>query len=190
MSRPTGGGFRCAPEASRYLPCRWPRCSRHCFRSTGWKAMSGMPTRRWCAPMRMRAGLVELRSSLLDAQTADFGLPGHRRDRAFSTLYDASRRTIDQTLSQHLPPRWAATRRVRRRSPRSNGSRPKRCGSWSSCATRVRGHSATESLKDRERAVMGDLQASVALLSEYQETAVHTGTAMSATRRASGCSAR
>ena len=116
----------------------------------------------------MRADLVELRSSLLDAQTAISGYlaTGEKR---FLTLYDASRQTIDQTLPRSLPPRWAATRRERRRSPRSNDSRPTRCGSWNSCATRVRGHSRSGARWIARRAVMGDLQARVALLSEYQE---------------------
>ena len=47
----------------------------------------------------MRAGLVELRSSLLDAQTALSGYLATAEPH-FLTVYEASRRKIDQTLSQ------------------------------------------------------------------------------------------
>src|ERR1035437_4077881 len=47
----------------------------------------------------MRGDLVDLRSSLLDTQTAVWGYlaTGERR---FLTIYDASRQSIDQTLSR------------------------------------------------------------------------------------------
>ena len=85
----------------------------------------------------LRAELVELRSSLLDAHTAVSGYlaTGEKR---FLTLYDASRRTIDQTLSQHGRAGERQPGGQRKRSPRSNASRPKRRKSWTSCATRVR----------------------------------------------------
>src|ERR1035437_6816174 len=51
----------------------------------------------------MRGDLVDLRSSLLDTQTAVWGYlaTGEKR---FLTIYDASRQAIDQTMSRGAPP--------------------------------------------------------------------------------------
>jgi PAS domain S-box-containing protein len=114
----------------------------------------------------MRSGLVELRSSLQDAQTAISGYlaTGEKR---FLTLFDTSRHTIDQTLSRISAQvgdaqgtaaltgiqRLAADeirilQQLRDQSPRN---------------------AATESLDQRGRTVMSDLQGRVSLLSANQE---------------------
>ena len=115
----------------------------------------------------MRAELVELHSSLLDAQAAVAGYlaTGERR---FLTLYDSSRQAIDQTLLRTAaqvsgdPKGIAPLAEIQRLTAEEvrileelRNLRPRQ--------------SAVEALRDRDRTVMGDLQARVALLSEYQE---------------------
>ena len=115
----------------------------------------------------MRSPLVELRSSLQDAQTAisAYLATGEKR---FLTLFDTSRQTIDQTLSRISaqtgsdPPGTEALTGIQRLAAdeirileqmRDQGPR----------------HPTADSLNERERTLMGDLQARVALLSENQE---------------------
>ena len=114
----------------------------------------------------MRGGLVELRSSLLDAQTAVSGYLATAEPH-FLTLYEASRRKIEQTLSQ-------ASTQVRGDSQGTESL----AGIQRLAAEEVRvldqlratvpGHGAA-ALQDRERTIMGDLQAKVTLLGEHQE---------------------
>jgi PAS domain S-box-containing protein len=115
----------------------------------------------------MRSPLVELRSSLQDAQTAisAYLATGEKR---FLTLFDTSRQTIDQTLSRISartrsdPPGTEALTGIQRLAAdeirileqmRDQGPR----------------HPTADSLNERERTLMGDLQARLALLSENQE---------------------
>ncbi len=104
----------------------------------------------------LRAELVGLRSSLLDAHTAISGYlaTGEKR---FLTLYDASRRDIDQTLSNIRGldgiERLTADEARILDELRDQGPRG----------------AQTEALKTRESTTMADLQSSVAQLSESQE---------------------
>jgi PAS domain S-box-containing protein len=115
----------------------------------------------------MRAGLVELRSSLLDAQTAVSGFLATGEER-FLTLHDESREAIDRTLLRLSaqvsgdPRGIASLAEIQRLTAeevgileqlRNQGARQR----------------ATEALRERDRSAMGNLQARVALLGEYQE---------------------
>jgi PAS domain S-box-containing protein len=115
----------------------------------------------------MRGDLVDLRSSLLDTQTAVWGYlaTGEKR---FLTIYDASLQAIGQTLSrtaaqlsgdaqgitslaeiQRLTAEEVGIlEQLRKQSPRQTVAEP---------------------LRDRDKTVMGNLQARVALLRESQE---------------------
>jgi PAS domain S-box-containing protein len=114
----------------------------------------------------MRAGLVELRSSLLDAQTALSGYLATAEPH-FLTVYEASRRKIDQTLSQA-----SAEVRGDPQGTESLAAIQRLAGEEVGILEQLRtlgpGHGAA-ALPDRERAIMGDLQARVALLGEHQE---------------------
>ena len=112
----------------------------------------------------LRAELVVLRSSLLDAHTAISGYlaTGEKR---FLTLYDTSRRAIDQTLSNTPPvagPAGSALADIQRLTAEE-----------AQILDQLRDQgpqgAATEALKNREGTAMAELQASVALLSESQE---------------------
>ena len=115
----------------------------------------------------LRGELVDLRSSLLDAQTAISGYLA-TGEKHFLTVYDASRRTIDRTLQRTATElmgdaegmtslaeiqRLAAEAVQRLEQLRIQGPRD----------------GAQAPLWDDERAVMGDLEARVALLSEHNE---------------------
>jgi PAS domain S-box-containing protein len=107
----------------------------------------------------LRGELVVLRSSLLDAHTAISGYlaTGEKR---FLTLYDASRRAIDQTLSNTADSRALAD--IQRLT-----------ADEAQMLDQLRDQgpqgAATEALKDREGTAMADFQSSVAQLSESQE---------------------
>ncbi len=115
----------------------------------------------------LRAELVGLRSSLLDAHTAISGYlaTGEKR---FLTLYDASRRAIDQTLS-----RTAAQVTGNPAGIESLAAIQRLTAEEGQILDQLRDHgpqgAKTEALKNRESTTMADLQASVALLSESQE---------------------
>jgi CHASE3 domain sensor protein len=115
----------------------------------------------------IRSGLVELRSSLLDAQTAISGYlaTGEKR---FLTLFDTSRQTMDQTLLRTFAQvgsdaqgttalagiqRLAADEIRILEQLRDQGPR----------------HAGTDSLDQRGRTVMSDLQAHMSLLIANQE---------------------
>jgi PAS domain S-box-containing protein len=115
----------------------------------------------------MRGDLVDLRSSLLDTQTAVWGYlaTGEKR---FLTIYDASRQAIDQTLSRTAaqfsgdPKGMMPLAEIQRLAAEEVGNleelrkqRPR--------------HSVPEPLRVRDETVMGNLQAGVALLRESQE---------------------
>ena len=115
----------------------------------------------------LRGELVDLRSSVLDAQTAVSGYLA-TGGKHFLETYDTSRRTIDRTLAAIAAQlrgdaglvaslaeiqRLAAEEVRLLEQLRNQGSR----------------QGERESESDRQRTVMADLQARVALFSEYQE---------------------
>jgi PAS domain S-box-containing protein len=115
----------------------------------------------------LRAELVELRSSLLDAQTAISGYLA-TGEANFLSLYDASRKAIDRTLRQTAaqvggdPKAITALAGIQRRTDDE-------VRALEQLRDQTPPRSESESLRSREKAVMGDLQARVALLGEYQE---------------------
>jgi PAS domain S-box-containing protein len=115
----------------------------------------------------LRAELVVLRSALLDAHTALSGYlaTGEKR---FLTVYDASRRAIDRTLSN-----TAAQVSGNAADSRALDAIQHLTADEAQILDQLRDQgaqgAATEALKDRESTAMGDLQASVARLSESQE---------------------
>ena len=114
-----------------------------------------------------RSGLAELRSSLLGAETAISGYLA-TGDGHFLTVYTTSRQTIDQTLS-----------RISAQMGSDAQATAALTGIQQLSADEIRildelreqgpRHAAPESLGERERTVMGDLQARVRLLGESQE---------------------
>src|SRR5260370_7359899 len=115
----------------------------------------------------LRAELAGLRSSLLDAHTAISGYlaTGEKR---FLTLYDASRRAIDQTLS-----RTAAQVSGDAAGSHALAAIQRLTADEAQILDQLRDQApqgaATEALKNRESTAMAGLQASVALLGESQE---------------------
>jgi PAS domain S-box-containing protein len=115
----------------------------------------------------MRGNLVDLRSSLLDAQTAVSGYlaTGEKR---FLAVYDASRQSIGKTMSRTAaqmsgdPNGVASLAEIQRLTAEELGILEQLRG-------QSQGHSAAAPLRDRDKTVMGALQAQVGLLSEYQE---------------------
>jgi PAS domain S-box-containing protein len=115
----------------------------------------------------VRSDLVDLRSSLLDAQTAVSGYlaTGEKR---FLTTYQASLHSIGETLSRTGvqmsgdPKGMTSLTEIQRLTAEELGILEQ----WRKLGP---GNSATEQLRDRDRMVMGNLQAQVALLREYQE---------------------
>jgi PAS domain S-box-containing protein len=114
----------------------------------------------------MRGELVELRSSLWDAQTAILGYLT-TNESSFLTVFDASRQAIDRTLRQTAaqvggdPKAITALAGIQRLTAEEMQSLE---------AMRDQNPPNREmELRKRETALMGDLQARVALLSEYQE---------------------
>jgi PAS domain S-box-containing protein len=112
----------------------------------------------------MRGDLVDLRSSLLDAQTAVSGYLATDEKR-FLTIYHASVQAIGETLSRTVvqmsgdPMGVTSLAEIRRLTAEELGILEE----WRTLG------SATEQLRDRDRTTMGNLQARVALLREYQE---------------------
>ena len=115
----------------------------------------------------MRGDLVDLRSSLLDAQTAVLGYLA-TGEKPFLTLYETSRQAIDQAL----------LRTTRQLSGDAHGmSALDEIQRLTVAEERILeelrqqgpGHPAPESLRDRDRSGMGNVQARVALLGEHEE---------------------
>jgi PAS domain S-box-containing protein len=115
----------------------------------------------------MRGDLVDLRSSLLDAQTAVSGYlaTGEKR---FLTIYHASVQAVGETLSRTAvqmggdPMGMTSLTEIQRLT----AEELEILEEWRNLGP---GNSATERLRDRDRVVMGNVQARVALLREYQE---------------------
>ena len=115
----------------------------------------------------LRGDLVDLRSSLLDAHTAVSGYltTGEKR---FLTVYDSSLQAIGETLSRTGvrmsgdPTGMTSLSEIQRLTAEELGILEE----WRKLGA---GNSATELLRDRDQMVMGNLQARVALLREYQE---------------------
>ena len=115
----------------------------------------------------LRAELVVLRSSLLDAHTAISGYlaTGEKR---FLTLYDASRQAIDQTLSS-----MAAQVSGNPADSRAFAAIQRLTAEEAQILDQLRDQgpqgATTEALKNRESTAMAGLQSGVAQLSESQE---------------------
>jgi PAS domain S-box-containing protein len=115
----------------------------------------------------LRGDLVDLRSSLLDAQTAVSGYlaTGEKR---FLTIYHASVQAIGETLSRTAvqmsgdPMGSASLTEIQHLTAEELGILEE----WRNLGP---GNSVTEQLRDRDRVAMGNVQARVALLREYQE---------------------
>ena len=115
----------------------------------------------------IRSGLAELRSSLLEARTAITGYMATGEKR-FLTLFDASRQTVEQALF-----------RIAARMGSDAQGTAALTGIRQLAADEIRileqlrdqepRHSAPDSLDQRERTVIGDLQARMSLLGENQE---------------------
>jgi PAS domain S-box-containing protein len=114
-----------------------------------------------------RGDLVDLRSSLLDAQTAVSGYlaTGEKR---FLTIYLGSLQAIGETLSRTGvqmsgdPMGMKSLTEIQRLTAEE-------LGILEQFRDLGPGNSATERLRDRDQMAMGNLQARVALLREYQE---------------------
>jgi len=115
----------------------------------------------------MRSGLVELRSSLQDAQTAISGYlaTGEKR---FLMLFDTSRQTIDQTL-----PRIFAQMGSGAEATTALAGIQRLAADEIRILEQLRDqgprHAGTDSLDQRGRTVMGDLQAHMSLFIANQE---------------------
>ena len=115
----------------------------------------------------MRGDLVDLKSSLLDAQTAVSGYlaTGEKR---FLTIYHASLQAIGETLSRTGvemsgdPTGMTSLSEIQRLTAEELGILEQ----WRNLGP---GNNVTEQLRDRDRMAMGNVQARVALLREYQE---------------------
>jgi PAS domain S-box-containing protein len=115
----------------------------------------------------MRDGLVEMRSSLLDAQTAVSGFLATGEER-FLLLYDSSRQAIDRTLLQ-IGGQLSGDRKGIASLAEIQRLSAEEVGILEQLRNQGSRQRVTEALRDRERTVMGDLQARVALLNEYQQ---------------------
>jgi PAS domain S-box-containing protein len=115
----------------------------------------------------MRSGLTELHSALLDAQTAvsTYSTTGEQR---FLTVFDSSRQAVDRTLARIAaqvtgdPKAIASLAGIQRLTAEELGILEELSGQ----ALRQK---TPQPLADRDRALMGDLQARVAMLGEYEE---------------------
>ena len=115
----------------------------------------------------MRGDLVDLRSSLLDAQTAVSGYlaTGEKR---FLGIYHAALQQIGETLSRTGvemsgdPMGMTSLAEIQRLTTEELGILEE----WRNLGP---GNPVTERLRDRDRMAMGNVQARVALLREYQE---------------------
>ena len=116
---------------------------------------------------QMRGDLVDLRSSLLDAQTAVSGYlaTGEKR---FLSIYHASVQAVGDTLSRTGvemrgdPTGMKSLKEIQRLTAEELGILEQ----WRALGS---GTIVTEGLRDRDRMAMGDVQARVALLREYEE---------------------
>ena len=116
---------------------------------------------------QMRGDLVDLRSSLLDAQTAVSGYlaTGERR---FLTVYHASLQAIGETMSRTGvemsgdPTGMMSLGEIQRLT----GEELAILEQWRAVGP---GNTVTEQLRDRDRMAMGNVLARVALLGEYEE---------------------
>jgi PAS domain S-box-containing protein len=115
----------------------------------------------------MRGDLVDLRSSLLDTQTAVWGYLATGEQR-FLTIYDASRQAIDQTMSRVAAqlsgdaPSMASLAEIQQLTAEE-------VGILAELRNQGPRRSVPEPLRDRDKTAMGNLQARVALLREAQE---------------------
>ncbi|MEO8594591.1 MAG: ATP-binding protein [Candidatus Solibacter sp.] len=115
----------------------------------------------------MRGNLVDLRSSLLDAQSAVSGYLATSQPH-YAELYDSASQAVHailprtEALVRGDPDGEAALAEIRRLATEELGILEK---------LRRQGphHQETEPDRERERSIMGDLQARVALLSDRQE---------------------
>src|ERR1022692_2484356 len=116
---------------------------------------------------QMRGDLVDLRSSLLDAQTAVSGYlaTGEKR---FLNIYHASVQATGETLSRTGvemsgdPSGMTALTEIQRLTGEELGILEQ----WRGLGPR---NTVTEGLRDRDRMAMGNVQARVALLRQYEE---------------------
>lgn len=115
----------------------------------------------------IRAGLMDLHTSLLDAQIAMSGYLSTGQER-FLTLYDASRKTIDRALTfiagqvEGDPGSAAELEEIQRLTAEE-------VGLLEQLRQQPPGRGGTGADSERERSVMGALQAQVALLNAGQE---------------------
>src|ERR1039457_214451 len=116
---------------------------------------------------QMRGDLVDLRSSLLDAQTAVSGYLATGEDR-FLSIYHASVRAVGETLSRTGvemsgdPTGMTSLSAIQRLTAEELAILEQ----WRALGP---GNTVTERLRDRDRMAMGNVQARVALLREYEE---------------------
>ena len=115
----------------------------------------------------MRGDLVDLRSSLLDTQTAVWGYlaTGEKR---FLTIYDASLQAIGRTLSRTAA-QLSGDAKGMTSLAEIQRLTAEEVGILEQLRQQSPRHSVTEPLRDRDKTVMGNLQARVALLRESQE---------------------
>jgi len=115
----------------------------------------------------MRAGLTELHSSLLDAQAAisTYLTTGEKR---FLTVFDSSRQAVDRTLPRIAaqvsddPKAIASLAEIQRLTAEEIGNLQALSGQGPR-------QNPPQPLVDRDRTLMADLQARVAMLGEYEE---------------------
>jgi len=116
---------------------------------------------------QMRGDLVDLRSSLLDAQTAVSGYlaTGEKR---FLSIYHASVQAIGETMARTSvemsgdPTGVTSLTQIQRLTAEELAILEQ----WRALGS---GNAVTEELRDRDRVAMGNVQARVALLREYEE---------------------
>ncbi len=115
----------------------------------------------------MRGDLVDLRSSLLDAQTAVSGYLATDEKR-FLNIYHASAQAVGETMARTVvemsgdPTGTTALAEIQRLTAEELAILEQ----WSNLGP---GNTVTEQLRDRDRMAMGNVQARVALLREYEE---------------------
>ena len=116
---------------------------------------------------QMRGDLVDLRSSLLDAQTAVSGYLATGESR-FLTIYHASLQAIGEMMARTGvemsgdPTGMTSLREIQRLT----GEELAILEQWRALGP---GNAVTEQLRDRDQMAMGNVQARVALLREYEE---------------------
>src|ERR1017187_1076278 len=116
---------------------------------------------------QMRGDLVDLRSSLLDAQTAVSGYLATGEER-FLSIYHASVQATGETMSRTGvemsgdPTGMTSLTEIQRLTAEELAILEQ----WRALGP---GNTVTEQLRDRDRMAMGNVQARVALLREYEE---------------------